>query len=70
MTDIHALDQLLAGADEYLSGFVGAFQSATTEYGESENLRLLIGTLTDLEAGELAPILAAAIRRLAQQLKP
>lgn len=67
MTDIHALDQLLAGADQYLTGFISAYQDGSAEYGEDENLRLLIAALVDLEPGEVAPILAVAIRRLVRQ---
>ncbi len=67
MTDTHLLDQLFAGADDYLTQFVTKYRDTTAAYGDDENLLMLTAALADMDAGDIAPILAVAVRRHAKE---
>jgi hypothetical protein len=67
MTDIHSFDQALARADQALTKMVEHYRMLDGEHGEVANVGYLVEDLADnWQSEDLAPLLAAAIRRLAK----
>ncbi|MEU4558402.1 hypothetical protein AB0F72_08430 [Actinoplanes sp. NPDC023936] len=70
MTNIHHFDQAVAEADRTLDAFVAEYHRVQAELGDTGNLAMLEESLSELPPSALAPLLAAAIRRLAKQEQP
>lgn len=70
MTDIHHFDQQLAEANRALDQMIGHYRMLNGEHGETANLLHLEEALTDMPNTATAPLLAAAIRRLAKEGQP
>lgn len=65
MTDVHHFDQQLAEADRTLDQMIGHYRMLDGEHGETANLLHLEEALLDMPNTATAPLLTAAIRRLA-----